>query len=136
MLRRVEGEGRLRAIDNRYGLNWKRGVVGDMSQDVIAYNYADVPDFQATARHIHAWDAISGHCGGSPSPNAGYLGNPAGQAGWTNLPYLRVADEAREPDLLSNEPAARASDVLARSTDDQLPNTSHRSRDKLARPGP
>lgn len=81
---------RLRAIDNRYGLNWKRGVVGDMSQDVIAYNFADIPDFQAGAPHIHAWDVISSHCGSNPGPNAAYIGNPAGQAGWTVLPYLQA----------------------------------------------
>lgn len=80
---------RLRAIDNRYGLNWKRGDVGVMSQDVISYNFADVPDFLAGAPHIHAWDVISGHCGPSPGPNAAYIGNPAGSAGWTLLPYMQ-----------------------------------------------
>ncbi|MCA1586639.1 MAG: hypothetical protein LC791_18335 [Acidobacteria bacterium] len=81
---------RLRAIDNRYGLNWKRGVVGDMSQDVIAYNFADIPDFQAGAPHIHAWDVISSHCGSNPGPNAAYIGDPRGSAGWTVFPYLQA----------------------------------------------
>jgi hypothetical protein len=30
---------RLRRIDTRWGLNWKRGRVGDMSQDVVNYFY-------------------------------------------------------------------------------------------------
>lgn len=81
---------RLRSQDNRFGLNWKRGQVGDMSQDVITYNASEVPDDQANARHIYAWDVISGHCGGRPVPNAGNITNPNGAAGWTILPYLRA----------------------------------------------
>jgi hypothetical protein len=81
---------RLRQIDNRYGLNWKRGVVGSMSDDVIMYNFADVPDPQATAPHMYAWDVIGGHCGPSPVPQASYIGNPAGQARWAIMPYLEA----------------------------------------------
>ncbi len=80
---------RLRAIDNRYGLLWKRAVVGDMSQDVITYNFADIPDFQASAPHLHSWDVISGHCGGNPVENSQYIGNPAGVALWTIRPYVQ-----------------------------------------------
>lgn len=80
---------RLRTIDSRYGLNWKRGNVGDMSHDVIVYNYADVPDDQATAPHMFAWDVIGGHCGPGPVPQASNITNPGGQARWTILPYLQ-----------------------------------------------
>lgn len=80
---------RLRTIDSRYGLNWKRGNFGDMSQDVVAYNYSDLPDDQARAPHMLAWDVIAGHCG-SPSPWAADISNPNGQAGWTLLPFLQA----------------------------------------------
>jgi len=81
---------RLRQQDNRFGLNWKRGVVGDPSQDVITYNFSNVPDNQATAAHIYAWDTISNHCGSNPVPNAANITNSNGQAGWTVLPYLQA----------------------------------------------
>lgn len=81
---------RLRAIDSRYGLIWKYADVGNMSQDVITYNFADVPDESASAPHLHSWDVIGGHCGSNPSPWAQYIGNPNGQALWTIQPYLQA----------------------------------------------
>lgn len=79
----------LRRLDNRFGLNWKRGHFGDLSQDVIAYNFSDRPDNEARAPHMYAWDVISGHCGGSPAPNAANITDARGQAAWTILPYLQ-----------------------------------------------
>ena len=57
---------RLRAIDDRWGLNWKRGVVGDMSQDVVDYHFGDGEREGST--DVYIIDVIGGHCGDSPSP--------------------------------------------------------------------
>ena len=46
----------LRERDKRWGLNWKRANVGDMSQDVITYNWGDEPD-EGTHK-LRAWDVI------------------------------------------------------------------------------
>lgn len=56
---------RLRQEDSRWGLNWKRGGVGDMSQDVITYHYGPGRDEGST--QVYIIDVIAGHCG-SPSP--------------------------------------------------------------------
>jgi hypothetical protein len=56
--------GRLRQEDTRWGLNWKRSRVGDMSQDAITYNYG--PEGDEGTRFVHVVDVISGHCGGNP----------------------------------------------------------------------
>jgi hypothetical protein len=81
---------KLRAQDDRFGLNWKRGVFGDMSQDVILYNFSDLPNEQAGAAHVYAWDVIGGHCGPSPRPQAGNITDARGRAGWTILYYQRA----------------------------------------------
>lgn len=57
---------RLRDLDPRWGLNWKRGVVGDLSQDVVDY-------FRGTGEpegstEVFIIDMITGHCGDAPSP--------------------------------------------------------------------
>jgi hypothetical protein len=80
----------LRREDNRWGLNWKRGNRGDMSQDIITYNYGSESDEDTT--QVYIVDTMFGHCGPSPSPgwidqtaatrNAGAIGR------WTLLPYL------------------------------------------------
>jgi hypothetical protein len=54
----------LRRIDTRWGLNWKRGNVGDLSQDVVAYNWGTNPDEGTVDAYI--WDIIGGHCGPRP----------------------------------------------------------------------
>ncbi len=54
----------LRKIDTRWGLNWKRGGVGDMSQDIVAYNWGSLPDEGTLDAYI--WDVIGGHCGNNP----------------------------------------------------------------------
>ena len=80
----------LRKEDNRWGLNWKRGNRGDMSQDIITYNYGSESDEDTT--QVYIVDIMFGHCGGSPSP--GWIDQTertreVGAIGrWTLLPYL------------------------------------------------
>ena len=56
----------LRKEDNRWGLNWKRGNRGDMSQDIVTYNYGSESDEDTT--HVYIVDIMFGHCGPSPGP--------------------------------------------------------------------
>jgi hypothetical protein len=80
----------LRQIDSRWGFNWKRGRVGDLSEDVVNYHFGSGPDENST--NVYIIDVISGHCGGNPGPNwldqtratrdAGTIGR------WTLLPLL------------------------------------------------
>ena len=60
---------RLRQLDDRWGLNWKRGVVGDLSQDVVDYHYGEGPSENST--DVYIIDMITGHCGDAPS--AGWI---------------------------------------------------------------
>jgi hypothetical protein len=79
---------RLRAIDTRWGLNWKRGVVGDMSQDVVDYHFGTGAPEDST--DVYIIDVIGGHCGDAPSPaftdvtEATRLGGTIGR--WTLAP--------------------------------------------------
>jgi hypothetical protein len=57
----------LRQIDTRWGLNWKRGNIGDMSEDVVTYHFGPGPDENST--NVYIIDVIGGHCGGNPGPN-------------------------------------------------------------------
>ena len=57
---------RLRLYDDRWGYNWKRGVVGDPSQDVVDYHYGS-GDHEGS-EEVYILDVIVGHCGDSPSP--------------------------------------------------------------------
>ena len=83
---------RARAIDNRFGLNWKRGNYGDMSQDILTYNGSDQSDEGARSPAIYIVDVIGGHCGPSPGPNwedVTQLTAERGSIGiWTLIPYL------------------------------------------------
>jgi hypothetical protein len=80
----------LRKEDNRWGLNWKRGNFGDMSQDIITYNWGSKPD-EGTSE-VYIIDIMFSHCGSNPSP--GWIDQTqatrdAGTRGaWTLLPYL------------------------------------------------
>ncbi|MGE3276098.1 MAG: fibronectin type III domain-containing protein [Vicinamibacterales bacterium] len=80
----------LRTQDSRWGLNWKRGNVGDMSQDVVTYNFGSSADEGTT--NVYIIDTIGGHCGNSPSWNwqdqtqATRNGGTIGR--WTLLPYV------------------------------------------------
>lgn len=57
---------RLRMLDDRWGLNWKRGVVGDLSQDVVDYHFGDGVSEEST--DVYIIDIIIGHCGDNPQP--------------------------------------------------------------------
>jgi len=52
-------------VDTRWGYNWKRGVVGDPSLDVLAYHRYRGPDEGAT--EVYLVDIILGHCGDAPT---------------------------------------------------------------------
>lgn len=57
---------RLREQDDRWGLNWKRGVIGDMSQDVVDYHWGEGQSEEST--DVYIIDMIVGHCGDDPQP--------------------------------------------------------------------
>ncbi|MDP1571245.1 MAG: hypothetical protein Q8L86_14725 [Vicinamibacterales bacterium] len=57
---------RLRTYDTRWGYNWKRGVVGDPSLDVVDYNWGNNPDEGTT--EVYIVDVLAGHCGSNPQP--------------------------------------------------------------------
>jgi len=57
---------RLRLEDERWGYNWKRGNVGDPSQDVVDYHYAW--DTREGSENVYIIDMIVGHCGDDPQP--------------------------------------------------------------------
>jgi hypothetical protein len=90
----------LRRRSSRWGLNYKRGWNGDLSQDIVTYNPTDQPDNGAS--RIYLFDIISGHCGDRPGPNWTDVtdatwtqrGNPACGSEWCALwtidPYLRA----------------------------------------------
>lgn len=80
---------RLRREDTRWGLNWKRARVGDMSQDIITYNYG--PEADEGTLWVHAVDVIGGHCGSNPGAtwnNVTVLFSTG--AKWTLQPYLQA----------------------------------------------
>lgn len=58
---------RLRRMDTRWGLNWKRGVVGDMSQDVVDYYFGPAGAPMEGNTDVYILDIIGGHCGATPS---------------------------------------------------------------------
>ncbi len=59
---------RLREDDPRWGYNWKRGVIGDPSEDVVDYHFGP-PPFEGST-DVYIIDVIVGHCG--PNPSAGW----------------------------------------------------------------
>ena len=76
---------RLRREDTRWGVNWKRANVGDMSEDVITYNFGTEAD-EGTL-NVHVVDIIGGHCG--PNPVVSGLGDvtmSTWNAGLANTP--------------------------------------------------
>ncbi|MGE3973689.1 MAG: hypothetical protein AB7F59_04100 [Bdellovibrionales bacterium] len=59
---------RLRATgDKRWGLNWKRGIVNDLSPDAISY-YRGPGLPSEGADDVYIIDILGGHCGDSPQP--------------------------------------------------------------------
>ncbi len=80
---------RLRREDTRWGVNWKRANVGDMSEDVITYNFGTEAD-EGTL-NVHVVDVIGGHCGSNPGPawiDQTVLWSRG--ARWTLQPYLQA----------------------------------------------
>jgi hypothetical protein len=82
----------LRRIDTRWGLNWKRGGVGDLSQDIVAYNWGSNPDEGTVDAYIY--DIIGGHCGNSPdwfwNDVTGVTLNSGTTMRWTLQPYINA----------------------------------------------
>lgn len=88
---------RLRARDNRWGNNIKRGSQG-LSQDIVTYNNSANPDEGATTGptastlDIYMYDMIGGHCGPAPGPNWAPVHqatiNGAARGVWTLQYYL------------------------------------------------
>ena len=80
----------LRRRDTRWGLNWKRGRVGDMSQDVVTYNFSAAADEGTT--NVYIIDIIGGHCGGNPGPAWNDVTEATRANGtigrWTLQPYI------------------------------------------------
>ena len=82
----------LRRYDTRWTLNWKRGNVGDLSQDIVNYNFGPMPDEGAT--DVYIIDIIAGHCGVRPDwtfidqTEATARGGAIGRA--TLVPYLNA----------------------------------------------
>jgi Bacterial Ig-like domain (group 2) len=58
---------RLRLKDTRWGFNSRRGVVGDVARDEVAYHWGSGPD--DGSRDTYAWDIMVSHCGTNPSPS-------------------------------------------------------------------
>ena len=56
----------LRRIDTRWGYNWKRGVIGDPSRDVVDYHYGAGPDEES--EEVYILDILVDHCGENPHP--------------------------------------------------------------------
>ncbi|HQZ40911.1 MAG TPA: hypothetical protein PLH72_17920 [Vicinamibacterales bacterium] len=85
----------LRRHDTRWGLNWKRGNVGDMSQDIVNYNFSADPDEGTT--NVYIIDVIGGHCGSNPQPSwidvteATRTGGTIGR--WTLQPYIAAGGQ-------------------------------------------
>lgn len=59
----------LRKTDKRWGYNWKRGVIGDPSNDAIDYHWG--PGASEGSKDVYIIDVVVGHCG--PSPAAGWI---------------------------------------------------------------
>ncbi len=58
---------RLRLKDTRWGFNSRRGVVGDVARDEVAYHWGSGPD--EGSRDTYAWDIMVSHCGSNPTPS-------------------------------------------------------------------
>lgn len=79
----------LRREDKRWGLNWKRNNVGDLSEDVLDYNFGPQPD--EGTRQVHVVDFIAGHCG--PNPGPAWIDQTilfSTGATWTLVPYIEA----------------------------------------------
>jgi hypothetical protein len=90
----VVAELRRRTGSNRWGLNWKRGQVGDLSQDIVDYYAGPEGSVMANSSNVRIYDIIGGHCGGRPSPFWVDQTGPTRAAGtigrWTTEPMCRI----------------------------------------------
>lgn len=64
----VVAELRRRDGTNRWGLNWKRGNVGDLSHDIVNYYYGPEGGDMRNSTQVWIFDIIGGHCGPNPTP--------------------------------------------------------------------
>lgn len=80
----------LRQRDKRWGLNWKRANEGDMSQDIVTYNWSSDPD-EGTF-NTRVYDVIGNHCGNgrvsAQLDEKTILGSTG--AKWTLIPYIQA----------------------------------------------
>lgn len=86
---------RLRQRDTRWGLNWKRGNIGDFSHDIVNYYYGPESSNMRNDTRVWIYDIIGGHCGPNPSPFWQDQTRATAQAGtvgrWTTEPMCRLA---------------------------------------------
>lgn len=86
---------RKRFRSNRWGLNWKRGNVGDLSQDIVNYYSGAEGSNMRNSPSVRIYDTVSGHCGSRPAPfwadqtEATRLGGAIGR--WTTDPMCAIA---------------------------------------------
>lgn len=57
----------LRAADDRFGYNGKRGDVSDLSHDAVSYYYGDYAVMAYGSQAVYVIDVIGGHCGSNPT---------------------------------------------------------------------
>jgi hypothetical protein len=86
---------RRRFQTNRWGLNWKRGNIGDLSQDIVNYYSGDEGTLMRNSTNVRIYDIIGGHCGNRPGPFWVDQTGPTRAAGtvgkWTSDPMCRSA---------------------------------------------
>jgi hypothetical protein len=63
----VVAELRLVTGTNRWGLNWKRGQVGALSEDIVNYYWGPEGENMCNSDKVYIIDMIGGHCGSNPS---------------------------------------------------------------------
>lgn len=95
----VVAELRLRTGTNRWGLNWKRGVVGDMSHDIVNYYNGPEGSNMRNDTRVRIFDIIAGHsqtCPNQATPAANWQdqtqatinGGTVGR--WTTEPLCQI----------------------------------------------
>ncbi|BCS32939.1 hypothetical protein TBR22_A21630 [Luteitalea sp. TBR-22] len=90
----VVAELRRRFNSTRWGLNWKRGNVGDLSQDIVNYYAGPEGSNMRNSTAVRIYDTVSGHCGARPAPfwadqtAATLAGGTVGR--WTTEPMCAI----------------------------------------------
>jgi hypothetical protein len=91
----VVAELRKRFQSNRWGLNWKRGNVGDLSQDIVNYYNGPTGGNMRNATSVRIYDIVGGHCGPRPTANWQDQTDATRNAGaigrWTTDPMCGIA---------------------------------------------